>query len=241
MAVCMHDLRNDLAQVERVTMRLASANGSRAVMLLASDDGAGTTSAAISLALRAEAIAARAVWLIDLDLAANTVHDAFLAPPFDREGRLSRPYDAALGSPPIYAVSPESRIAATARGSGKLLCVHQLGERRLLVSRMRTERLEDSQRILLRDSPGWWSAVRTAADWIIVDAPSLARSGAGLMVARHMDGVVLVIKAGATQADEAVALRREVETAGGRVVGLVLNAMEPVVHRFTAGRLRRSA
>jgi len=240
MAGGMHDLRADIVQVEKVARRLASANGSRAVMVLASDDGAGTTSVAVSLALRAEAVAARAVWLVDLDLAGNAAYEAFRAPPFDGEGALSRPYDASLGLPPIYSLSPETRMEAAARGSARLLCVHQVGDRRLLVTRMRTERLGDVQRIQFRDSPGWWPAVRTAADWIIVDAPSLARSGAGLMVARHMDGVVLVLRAGETQAEEAVTLRREVEAAGGRVIGIVLNRMDPVVHRFTAGRLRRA-
>ncbi|MEM7766876.1 MAG: hypothetical protein AAF253_05245 [Pseudomonadota bacterium] len=234
----MRDFRPDLGTVERTAKRLSGHDGGRALMFLASDDGAGTTSAAVSMALRAEAIAARAVWLVDLDLTENSAFKAFQAPPFEEEGALSRPYDASLGKAPIYALSPETRLEAEARGSAKLLCVHQVGARRLLVTRLRTERLEPAQRIRFRDSPDWWPAVRTAADWIIVDAPSLSRSGAGLAVARHMDGVILVLRAGQTAADDGVSLRREVEGAGGRVAGLVLNAMDPMVHRLTAGRLR---
>ncbi|MEM0986958.1 MAG: hypothetical protein AAGJ32_11985 [Pseudomonadota bacterium] len=236
----MRDLRADLGHVEQATRRLASANGSRAIMVLAADRGAGSTSVAVSLALRVEALAARAVWLVDLNLDRSDAFDAFASPPFSAEGEMSRPYDASLGRAPIYSLSPETQLEAQARGSDKLLCVHQVSAKRLLVTRMRHERLSANQRIQFRDSPSWWPAVRTAADWTIVDAPALSETGTGLTVAQHTDGVVIVLRAGKTYADDAIALRRDVEAAGGRVIGLVLNGMNPVIHRLTGSRLRRA-
>lgn len=219
----MHDMRDALDPVVQAARRLPSPNESRTVMFIAATDRAGTSSAAASFAVRAEAGAGRAVWLIDLDLASDTLHTAFQMSPWSAAGPLSRAYDASLGKAPIYTVSPDRPSRPGGNGMAKLLSVHQVGGSRLLVSRFRRERLAPDQRFQFRDSPAWWSALRTSADWIVVDAPSISRSGAGLSVARHMDGVVLVLAANFTPADDAVTLRKAVEARGGTVIGAILN------------------
>ena len=219
----MHDLRSDLGAVERAVGRLPAMGGSRVICFLSANGGAGTTSAAVSFALLAEKRAARSVWLVDLDFRGNRAAEAFQSPPFDEIGPLSRPYDGALNCPPPYALSPESDLEATARGSDKLLTVHQVGERRLLVTRFRGERLPPEERVRLRDSAAWWSAVRRAADWIIVDAPALDKSGDGLAIAAYVDAYVLVLNGPDTTAGDAMVLRQEIERQSGRVIGAVLN------------------
>ena len=96
---------------------------------------------------------------------------------------------------------------------------------RLLVTRFRTERLAAGQRAHLRSEPGWWKALRRSTDWIVVDSPALDRSDVALDVASEVDGVVLVVQAEVTRAEEVAEAQFAIESRGGRVIGVVLNRM----------------
>ena len=65
---------------------------------------------------------------------------------------------------------------------------------------------------------------------VVVDAPSLERSSAGLAMASQMDGVFLVLAADSTGADEVIALRDQVEAHGGHVAGVVMNRIGADAH-----------
>ena len=104
-----------------------------------------------------------------------------------------------------------------------LLSVHPIQGSRLFVTRFRNEGVRKGQRVQLRARPDWWQQVRRAAGLVIVDAPSLARSQAGLAVAGQMDGVFIVLEADSTGADEVIALREAIEAHGGHVSGVVMN------------------
>ena len=221
----MIDLRDRLDSVWRAALRVPPASGARCLMFMAAREGEGTSSVAASFALKAAAHARKAAWLLDLDLRGNGAFEGFetgfaagLYPP-------GRAYDASLRTEPIYSITlPEmkERPPGVAR---KLLTVHEIPGTRLLVSRFRNEALQPGQRVHLRDQPDWWAKVRKAADWIIMDAPALNRSPAGLTMAGEADGVILVVQADSTGPDEVAGLRMEVEAQGGRVIGVVLNQM----------------
>lgn len=192
-------------------------------MFIAARDGEGTSSVAASFALLAARKSQKSAWLIDLDLRRNAAFAGFEKGFARGAGEPGRAYDASLRTDPIYTVSPPELEGKSAGAVNKLLTVHQIDKTRLLVSRFRNEALRPGHRVQLRTQPGWWQAVRGAADWIIVDAPALSRSPAGLAMAAQMDGVILVVEADSTGADEVVGLRREVEAHGGKVTGVVLN------------------
>jgi hypothetical protein len=85
-------------------------------------------------------------------------------------------------------------------------------------------------RVLISSEPDYWCAARAGGATVIVDAPALERSAIGLRVARHMDGVVLVVGADAGAAPAAMAARTEIVAAGGTLIGLVYtNASGPAV------------
>ncbi len=216
----MHDLRPDLSNLWRSTARLTSPTGGRAVMFVAARSGEGTTSVAASFAAMASARTPRAAWLVDLDLRRNAVFRGFEDGFGKGFGAPDRALDASLGEEPFYSITPKSG----AQGAGsKLLSAHQIGGSRLLVTRFRNERLRQGQRVQIRTQPAWWKALRKISDWIVVDAPALDRSGAGLTVVSQLDGVVLVLSADQTTVDELSALRGEVEAHGGTVIGVVMN------------------
>jgi Mrp family chromosome partitioning ATPase len=216
----MHDLRPDLVSLWRTTARLTAAHGARTLLFVAARSGQGTSSVAASFALLAAEKVTRTAWLVDLDLRRNEAFRSF-ENGFARDvGVPNRAFDASLGQDPLYAISPEVLEGSSGQ---KLMTAHQIGESKLLVTRFRNEVLRPAQKVQLRTAPKWWSALRRATDWIIVDAPALERSGAALAVANQMDGVVLVIGAEQTTADEADAMRQEIEAHGGKVVGAVVN------------------
>ena len=109
--------------------------------------------------------------------------------------------------------------------ANKLLSVHEIDRTRLLVSRFRNEWLGHGQRVRLKSQPEWWSRVRQAADWVVIDAPAVTRSSAGLSFVSEADGVFIVVRADSTGPQEVAALRDEIAASGGRVAGLVLNRM----------------
>jgi hypothetical protein len=161
-------------------------------------------------------------WIVDLDIRRNYQYTSFAQGIVKDAGRPGRALAASLGAEQIYTVAGhESDLSY-----GKLLNAHQIEGQRLLVTRFRSDRLAPGQKVQLRTAPGWWSALRAAADWVIIDAPCLERTRAGLAFAGQADGVVLVVKADETPAADVAALRQEVEAHGGTVIGVVMNRLQ---------------
>ena len=222
----MKDLRSDLSNVWRAAARMASPQGSRAIMFLSARSGDGTTSMAASFALLAAKRAKRNAWLVDLDLRSNTAFKGFQSGFARGIGKPGRAYDASLNTEQIYSVVPKT-VSNAGRPSApqKLLSVHQIENEKLLVTRFREDRLRPAQRVHISTQPVWWDKLRKVSDWIVVDAPAIDRSGAGLVVANQMDGVVLVVRADDTSAEDLTALRREVEIHRGNIIGVAINAV----------------
>lgn len=192
-------------------------------MFMSAREGEGTSSVAASFALIAARKSQRAAWLIDLDLRRNAMFAAFETGFVRDAGEPGRAFDASLKTDPPYTLTPKGLDRSAASVENRLLTVHEIKGTRLLVSRFRNEELKRGQRVQLRTQAGWWQTVRRAADWIVVDAPALSRSPAGLAMASQMDGVVIVLEADSTGAEELIGLRREIEAHGGRVLGVVMN------------------
>lgn len=216
----MRDLREDLESIWRTSARVPSAgDAGRVIMFVSALAGEGTTSVASSFACLAARRAEKQAWLVDLDLARNQVFRGFERR-FARDiGRPGRAYDASLRQEPIYSVSPK---LADAR-QNKLLTAHDVEGLPLLITRFRNERLSAGQTVALKSSPGWWSAVRKIADWVIVDAPALERSSAAFSVMDEVDAIVLVVEADRTAPADVDLARQEFEARGGHVIGAVLN------------------
>ena len=221
----MRDLSEDIAELWRNLSRTSGAGGGRIVLFMGARSGDGVSSMAASFAMLAATRTSRPVWLMDLDLARNTQLGAFeaglLGPDAPRPGRA---VDGGLNQPPFYSVTPASVSADGARPvEPRLMALHQLGQSNLYVSAFRNDRLRPGQRVRVRTQPAYWRSVRAVADWCVIDAPALERSGAGLVVASQVDAIVMVVNADDTPAEDARALKKEIEAHGGRVTGFILN------------------
>ena len=218
----MRDLRQDLSSLWRIAVQVQPAKGGRVILFMSAHNGEGTSSVASSFAMIAASRSARTAWIVDLDIRRNYQYTSFAQGIVKDAGRPGRALDASLGAEQIYTVAGhESDLSY-----GKLLNAHQIEGQRLLVTRFRSDRLAPGQKVQLRTAPGWWSALRAAADWVIIDAPCLERTRAGLAFAGQADGVVLVVKADETPAADVAALRQEVEAHGGTVIGVVMNRLQ---------------
>jgi Mrp family chromosome partitioning ATPase len=214
-------MRKDLEGLWREAGHLQGEGGARVLQFIGLHEGEGTTSAAASFALLAAAHVRRTAWLVDLDLRRNPAFEGFQARSFAKLGAPGAAYDAGLACEPIYDITPAAEPAGQA---GKLLNAHRVGRSRLLVTRFRTEKLRPGQRIRLTERVEWWMALREATDWVVVDSPALERSRAGLATVKHADAVVIVVHAELSEARDIERVRREVESAGGQVLGVVMNA-----------------
>jgi polysaccharide biosynthesis transport protein len=68
-----------------------------------------------------------------------------------------------------------------------------------------------------------FAALRREYDTVIVDAPPLLCVPEVRVMARLADGVVLVVRAGSTQVDEAVNAEKFISQDGGNLLGIILN------------------
>lgn len=218
----MRDLRQDMTGLWHLARNLPAASGGRVILFIGAHSGAGTSSMAVSFAQLAASHSARMTWLVDLDIRHNPLYTAFSKGLIREAGRPLHALDASLGTEQIYSVPGRENDRAFAR----LLNAHQIEGQRLIVTRFRSDRLEAGQRLQLHTASGWWTALRQAAEWIVVDAPPASRSRAGLTFVSQADAVVLAVKADETPAAAVAELRRDVELHGGKVLGVVLNGVK---------------
>lgn len=222
----MRDLRDDLDELWRASGRLTSEKGAKSLLFMSPSVGAGTSSVAASFAMIAAARAKRTTWLVDLDLQNNPVIDAFQERFAVGIGRPGRAYDASFGVMPFFDVRKSGKIGGKpALRTGKLLSAHQVEGTRLLITRFRNERLAQDEDVKLTPREEWWEVLRRSADWVVVDAPSIEESTAGLAIASQMDGVILVVKSDQVQTSQITSLKREIEAANGHVLGVVMNKL----------------
>ncbi len=165
--------------------------------------------------------AKRGVWLIDLDLHANTHCRAFSEPETERLcGALGGAFDATQGETPFWSVRDAQD--APVEGENRFVTLRQVGAQRLFVSHFNGRAMREGWRVRMRDAPDYWRAVRQAADLIVVDAPARARSAVGLTVAPRANGVVVVTADHGPALAEARRVIAEIEGRGARCEGAVL-------------------
>ncbi|MEO1554096.1 MAG: hypothetical protein AAFR82_09170 [Pseudomonadota bacterium] len=216
----MRDLREDLEPVWRAAARIStSASGGRVIMFTSARIGEGVTSMAASFACIAARRSDKPVWMVDLDFRRNPVFKGF-QDGFARDvGAPGRAYDASLRQEPIYRVTP--RVEGSRQA--KMLTAHDIDGLSLLVTRFRGDRLKSDQKVRTQQAPAWWQALRGISSWAIVDAPALERSSAAATMASVVDGIILVVTADQTTAQDIEAARQELEAQNGRVLGVVMN------------------
>lgn len=73
-------------------------------------------------------------------------------------------------------------------------------------------------------------------DFVVIDTPALNEGLDAVALAPHVDGCVLVVRAGKTGRQDLVRAREQIQEAGGKIVGLVFNQHRLWVPRLLGGR-----
>ncbi len=74
-------------------------------------------------------------------------------------------------------------------------------------------------------------------DYVILDGPSVPGSSDVRVICNKVDGVVLVLEAGKTRKQVAVRAKQELEEAGGKLLGVVLNKRKFYIPEWIYKRL----
>lgn len=69
--------------------------------------------------------------------------------------------------------------------------------------------------------------LKTRFDYIIIDTPPVNQVADAQIIAKNVDGVVLVVSSGKTQAAEFKRAQQALESTSGKICGIVLNAVNP--------------
>lgn len=171
----------------------------RTVLFLGATPGDGASTAAAHFASALAQDAAKRVLLIDANLVAEgEARDAGIERP--PRPSLAQLLDGGVG--PVMPVAGESSVYVLAGG------------------------MDGVRRLSLLESGGFdrfLSDLRERFDHIVLDAPALQGHPESLVLARRVDGVILVVAAERTRKRTAAWAKEQIEAAGGRVLGAVLN------------------
>ena len=129
------------------------------------------------------------------------------------------------------------------RGAAAMLAAHghRLGP---MTAERRTMRVDDSSLYVsaplgaggIKVDEAKWAkiigAARASFDLVLIDSPALHRSSAGIEVAEFADLALVVIEAEETRVAVARRLVERLESAGGRVIGAILNKRAFYIPRF---------
>jgi hypothetical protein len=201
-------------------MRTPAPSGGRAILFASARSSQGCSRIARAFAEAAAKGAPRGVWLVDLDFEGNGQFAHYDEPRSSLTPGAAG--DAGFGAIPFWRVAP-AQDGDAPQGAGDRLTAHRLGQSRLFVSRFQAADLPAQARLQVGPQPAYWAAAKAALDLIVVDAPALERSRAGLAVAGDMDGVVLVADAQEADALDLGLTRDAIESRGGRCLGLALS------------------
>ena len=218
----MVDLTSEMAALW-AALGPAPAHRGRVLQIAAANSGEGVSTVAREYARLTAVRARRPVWLIDADLAQQGQLEAGAAEP-DRFGALGK---AAIATPDgsiFFAVTPRIMDrAGKPVHPARLITARPCLGGRLWVTRFAAEHLRSGQRAETVADARYWDALRRHADTVVIDSPAADRNPTAITLAPFVDATVLVVAAESTAAGDPLILRDEIEAAGGRIAGVVVN------------------
>jgi Mrp family chromosome partitioning ATPase len=218
----MVDLTTEMAEL---CGRLGSVPGGpgRVLQFVSAESGEGVSTVAREFARFVAADARRGVWLVELDVYKGEHHAVLAAAP-ERYGALGEATRASPNETSFFSVDPKLQgVDGRSWPDSRYLDAYPVGERRWWVTRFRREALKPGQEVRILNTPGYWNTLRAHSDWVVIDAPALARSPASVALAPLVDANVLVVSGESRDIASAQRLRAALTEAGGRCAGAVFN------------------
>ena len=223
----MVDLSTDMAALAHRLQATPGGPG-RVVQFVAADAGEGTSTVARAFAHHISATARRGVWLVELDVLRGEHYAAIVGDP-QRYGALGAPTRASPNQSCFFSVDPKLQgVDGQPWPDIRYLDAYPVGAARWWITRFRREALKRGQTVRILASAAYWDTLRAHADYVVIDAPALARAEIAPMIAPRVDTSVLVVSGQRADLDGPRALKAALQRVGGRCAGMVFNrASEP--------------
>ena len=198
----------------------------RVIEFVAARDGEGASTVAREFALYAARAYGRRVWLVDLDLMAQSQLASLGAEPV-RFGVLGPAAAATPDGTMFLSVQPPvKRPDGRPWPDARYISAHAVGGPGFWVTHFRREAMRGRQGVHVLPSGDYWNGLRRHADLIVVDAPAAERSQAAITVAPFMDEVVLVVAADQGDVRASGELRDALIETGAHCAGIFFNRVQ---------------
>lgn len=208
----MNDLTPDLNNVWLALMNIAKNSGA-SIMFIGVRAQTGVSFCAREFAQLSQSRATKAVWLLDLDFFANGQLEKF-----KKDGaKFTGPFDMCFGVRPFWRLNPANHEADI---KGAIVGM-RIDDSKLFVSRFRRDRLKSGQNIQIGPAAKYWQNLKKHIEITIIDAPPTEASRAGIAIASDVDAIVIVVDS-ESDFEETAALRDELISRGGNLIGLVV-------------------
>lgn len=207
--ISLYDKESSVAtEVRRIYSGLRSATDKeklQSVLITSAAIGEGKSITCSFLAMTAASLSKLKVALIDLDLRRPKLHDYFGI------GTCPGMSEVLIGKTNVKSVSRKTSIQdLTVITSGN-------------VTAPPSDILDQA------DIPGLLQELKFYFDFIIIDSPPVIPVSDPMLIADHVDGVLMVVKAGSTQREVVNRATNLLSNAGINLLGIVLNDYEEVL------------
>ncbi len=197
-----HSVLSEAYRSFRAALLMSSAEKIEAISITSADAGEGKTSTVTNLAV-VMAQLGKSVLVIDADLRRPRLHKVFEIS--NRIGTVT----ALTGGASLAQATQVTQVPnLTVMTSGPI----PPNPSELLSSAKMDSLIDEARRLF---------------DFVIIDAPPVLAVADPMIVARHVDGLVLTVASGRLRRDHARAARSRLQLAGIKVLGLVLNRFSP--------------
>ena len=80
-------------------------------------------------------------------------------------------------------------------------------------------------------------SMRDSFDYVILDAPPVTLFPETRMICNKLDGIILVLEFGQTRRQVALKVKKEIDTAGGNFLGVIINKRKYFIPKWIYKRL----
>jgi capsular exopolysaccharide synthesis family protein len=185
----------------------------KTILFAATSHGGGCSTTAMGLAASLAENSRLKVIVVDVNLRTPKLHEQFNIEKIHSLSDLSQ-----------ASSKDESRIRHV--GFGNLYVTTCFGYASGLMSLFESSQFED-----------FLETIGKQFDYVVLDAPPMPGSLEAKILSAKVDGVILVIEAGKTRRQIALKAIKEVEQAGGKLLGVVLNKREHHIPKWIYKRL----
>ena len=185
----------------------------KAILFVGTTHGDGSSTTAINFATTLAENCALKVLLVDMNLRTPSLHEAYKI-------------DHTLGLSDLLTNSNAKTAQIKKVGPGSLYVLPCGGKHSGPVSLFESSRFD---RFL--------ENMRKQFDYVILDGPPMPRFSESRVVCPKVDGVIIVLGSGKTRREVAIRAKKDLEEAGGKVLGIVLNRRKFYIPNWIYKRL----